>query len=192
MKMITAIIKPFKLDDVRESLSERGVLGMRRTHLFPVTTTSEAPESSETDPRACVCGSDAAVPTPESDIHRTWPGSERKPALRSERAFTLIELLIVVVIVGILATIAIPSYSRVRDRAMVWHEVHGVGAGHMHVGRIDDVHIGRQGLARCGWSDCSRIDTHLDEKLCPLLGCHQIIAFRYITQPVAMSAARDA
>ncbi len=28
MKLITAIIKPFKLDDVRESLSEVGVVGM--------------------------------------------------------------------------------------------------------------------------------------------------------------------
>ena len=31
--MITAIIKPFKLDDVRESLSERGVQGMTVTEL---------------------------------------------------------------------------------------------------------------------------------------------------------------
>ena len=28
MKMITAIIKPFKLDDVREALSDIGVQGM--------------------------------------------------------------------------------------------------------------------------------------------------------------------
>ncbi len=28
MKMITAIIKPFKLDDVREALTEIGILGM--------------------------------------------------------------------------------------------------------------------------------------------------------------------
>ena len=28
MKMITAIIKPFKLDDVREALSEQGVTGL--------------------------------------------------------------------------------------------------------------------------------------------------------------------
>jgi len=33
MKLITAIIKPFKLDDVRESLSELGVQGMTVTEL---------------------------------------------------------------------------------------------------------------------------------------------------------------
>ncbi len=31
MKLVTAIIKPFKLDDVREALSERGVHGMTVT-----------------------------------------------------------------------------------------------------------------------------------------------------------------
>jgi nitrogen regulatory protein P-II 2 len=34
MKLITAVIKPFKLDDVRESLSERGVHGMTVTKGF--------------------------------------------------------------------------------------------------------------------------------------------------------------
>jgi nitrogen regulatory protein P-II 2 len=33
MKLITAVIKPFKLDDVRESLSERGVHGMTVTEV---------------------------------------------------------------------------------------------------------------------------------------------------------------
>ena len=33
MKLITAIIKPFKLDDGRETLSERGVHGMTVTEL---------------------------------------------------------------------------------------------------------------------------------------------------------------
>lgn len=33
MKLITAIVKPFKLDDVREALSERGITGMTVTEL---------------------------------------------------------------------------------------------------------------------------------------------------------------
>ncbi len=33
MKLITAIIKPFKLDDIRESLSEIGVTGMTTTEI---------------------------------------------------------------------------------------------------------------------------------------------------------------
>ena len=33
MKLITAIIKPFKLDDVREALSEIGVQGMTVTEV---------------------------------------------------------------------------------------------------------------------------------------------------------------
>ena len=33
MKMVTAIIKPFKLDDVRESLSEIGIQGLTATEV---------------------------------------------------------------------------------------------------------------------------------------------------------------
>ncbi len=33
MKLITAIVKPFKLDDVREALSEHGISGMTVTEL---------------------------------------------------------------------------------------------------------------------------------------------------------------
>jgi len=33
MKLITAIIKPFKLDEVREALTEAGVLGMTSTEV---------------------------------------------------------------------------------------------------------------------------------------------------------------
>ena len=38
---------------------------------------------------------------------------------RTDRGFTLIELLIVVVVIGILATIAIPKFSRMREKSYV-------------------------------------------------------------------------
>lgn len=33
MKMITAVIKPFKLDEIRESLTEAGIMGMTLTEV---------------------------------------------------------------------------------------------------------------------------------------------------------------
>jgi type IV pilus assembly protein PilA len=43
-----------------------------------------------------------------------WQGARRKPGRRFDHAFTVIEIMLVVVIIGLLAAIAIPAFQKVR------------------------------------------------------------------------------
>ena len=50
MKKIEAIIKPFKLDDVREALTEIGITGMTVTEVKGFGRQKEVPQSWATEP----------------------------------------------------------------------------------------------------------------------------------------------
>ena len=47
MKLITAVIKPFKLDDVREALAEIGIQGMTVTEVKGFDDKRDIPSSIE-------------------------------------------------------------------------------------------------------------------------------------------------
>jgi nitrogen regulatory protein PII len=51
MKQITAIIKPFKLDEVREALAEVGVTGLTVTEVKVTPSSTVAPSTSSTSCR---------------------------------------------------------------------------------------------------------------------------------------------
>ena len=66
MKLVTAIIKPFRLDDVRNALNEAGVQGMTVNGVVPATIVNVT-----TIEEKLTAGSLAALTAnPNGDVHR--------------------------------------------------------------------------------------------------------------------------
>ena len=85
MKLITAIIKPFKLDDVREALSEIGVKGLtvtevKETNALPDTTlldkdsvvTLSNAENSSVLVCSAICTHLGCIPVPYLGAYKGW------------------------------------------------------------------------------------------------------------------------
>ncbi len=74
-------------------------------------------------------------------MHRTSPGGSgtRGQPERSSAGFTLIELLIVVVIIGVLASIAVPRFEEARERA----HFAAIVSDFRHLTQVQELHLQR-------------------------------------------------
>jgi general secretion pathway protein G len=77
------------------------------------------------------------------------PSLPKAPALR--RGFTIVELLITILLIAVLTAVALPSYSRYRDRIKTAHAAGEIGAMAMQIVRYaDDARAFPPSLAAAG------------------------------------------
>ena len=72
-----------------------------------------------------------------------------KVSTMRKRSFTLIELLIVLVIVGVLVTVAIPQYEKMRERSIISQAYKMIGV----VKRAEDAYYMETGKYTHSWGD---------------------------------------
>ena len=75
------------------------------------------------------------------------------PRRRSTSAFTLVELLLVIVIIGVLATIAIPQYQKAVDQAYVARAIGDVEAIGTELSSLDSLPTSLAAINRAGYKD---------------------------------------